>query len=64
MSCTEPARTYLEQLEILKGRGLLVTDEPRALHCLAHQNYYRLSACRSAGRTNRTPTPPSRTRRN
>jgi len=46
MSCTKPARTCLEQLEILKGRGLLVTDGPRALHCLAHQNCYRLSAYR------------------
>ena len=40
------ATTYPEQLEILKSRGLLVPDEEHALHCLAHHNYYRLSAYR------------------
>jgi len=46
MSCNKPAKTYVEQLQILKSRGLLVTDEARALHCLEHHNYYRLSAYR------------------
>lgn len=46
MSCNKPAKTYVEQLQILKNRGLIVADEPRALHCLEHHNYYRLSAYR------------------
>ena len=46
MTCGKPAKTYPEQLEILKSRGLLVPDESRVLHCLAHHNYYRLSAYR------------------
>ena len=46
MSCSKQAKTYPEQLEILKSRGLLVPDEARALHCLEHHNYYRLSAYR------------------
>jgi abortive infection bacteriophage resistance protein len=43
---SKPARTYQEQLDLLKSRGLIVPDEPFALHCLAHLNYYRLSAYR------------------
>lgn len=46
MSCNKPPKTYAEQLAILKGRGLVVGDEARALHCLQHHNYYRLSAYR------------------
>lgn len=46
MSFSKPPKTYAEQLAILKGRGLIVTDEPFALHCLEHYNYYRLSAYR------------------
>lgn len=46
MSCNKPPTTYREQLEILKSRDLLVRDEARALHCLQHHNYYRLSAYR------------------
>lgn len=46
MSCHKKAKTYPEQLQILKDRGLIVADEPRALHCLEHHNYYRLSAYR------------------
>ena len=42
----KPPKTYLEQLKILKGRGLKVLDEVRALHLLEHHNYYRLSAYR------------------
>jgi abortive infection bacteriophage resistance protein len=38
MSCNKPAKTYAEQLAI--------PDEARALHCLEHHNYYRLSAFR------------------
>jgi abortive infection bacteriophage resistance protein len=46
MSCNKPPKTYPEQLQIMKGRGLVVADEVRALHCLKHHNYYRLSAYR------------------
>lgn len=46
MSCHKPAKTYQEQLEILKSRGLEIPDEVRALHYLAHHNYYRLTAYR------------------
>jgi len=46
MSCAKSPKTYQEQLEILKARGLQVADEPFALHCLEHHNYYRLSAYR------------------
>ncbi len=48
MSCNKPPKTYPEQLAILKVRGLVVPDEPRALHCLPHHkriaNTYSLSA--------------------
>ncbi len=43
---SKPAKNYLEQLDLLKARGLVVTDEPAALHCLAHHNYYRVSPYR------------------
>ena len=43
---SKPPETYSAQLQILKDRGLIVPDEPFALHCLAHPNYYRLSAYR------------------
>lgn len=46
MSCCKLPQTYQQQLDILKGRGLQVADEPCALHCLEHHNYYRISAYR------------------
>ncbi|MHB8771404.1 MAG: Abi family protein [Syntrophales bacterium] len=46
MNANKPPRTYPEQLQILKSRGLGVTDESEALHILEHHNYYRLSAYR------------------
>ena len=46
VSCKKPAKTYREQLEILRARGLTIADEPFALHCLEHHNYYHLSAYR------------------
>lgn len=39
----KPARTWLEQLELLESRGLNVPDLERAQHYLAHINYYRLT---------------------
>lgn len=38
--------THKQQLELLKGRGLIIGDEAKALHCLAHYNYYRIVAFR------------------
>jgi abortive infection bacteriophage resistance protein len=46
VSKPKDAKTYLEQLDILKARGLVVDDEAFALHCLEHHNYYRLSPYR------------------
>jgi abortive infection bacteriophage resistance protein len=43
---SKPAKTYQEQLDLLKSRGLIVQNEPFALHCLEHHNYYRLSPYR------------------
>ncbi|MFM2165765.1 MAG: hypothetical protein RIS79_136 [Verrucomicrobiota bacterium] len=43
---SKPAFTYQQQLDQLKSRGLVVSDEPLALHILEHHNYYRLSAYR------------------
>ena len=42
----KPPTTYAQQLALFKARGLAVADEPFALHCLEHHNYYRLSAYR------------------
>jgi abortive infection bacteriophage resistance protein len=46
MSCSKKPKTYEEQLDIFKARGLKIPDEAHALHCLVHHNYYRLSAYR------------------
>jgi len=46
MSCNKPPKTYAEQVEILRARGLVVRDANYAMHWLAHHNYYRLSAYR------------------
>jgi abortive infection bacteriophage resistance protein len=43
---SKPPKLYREQLAILGSRGLQIPDKSFALHCLAHQNYYRLSAYR------------------
>ena len=37
-------KTYEEQLEILKSRGMIVGNDANALHILERTNYYRLSA--------------------
>ena len=46
MPCPKPATTHIEQLRILRTRGLAIPDGAFALHCLEHHNYYRLSAYR------------------
>ena len=43
MPFSKLARTHTEQLSIMKARGLAIADEPFAIHCLTHYNYYRLS---------------------
>jgi abortive infection bacteriophage resistance protein len=43
---SKPPKLYQEQLAIFVSRGLQIPDESFALHCLAHHNYYRLSAYR------------------
>ena len=54
-SFPKPPKSFAEQLQILKDRGLIVSDEPFALNCLAHHNYYRLSAYRQPFETPTTP---------
>lgn len=39
----KPFTTKHQQLKTLKSRGLIVDDEPRALHYLEHIGYYHLS---------------------
>lgn len=57
MSFPKPAKTYPEQIALLRGRGLLIPDERSATHCLKHYNYYRLSAyARSFLKTLEPPT--------
>lgn len=51
----KPPKTYLEQLQILKDRGLAVSNEAHALHLLQHHNYYRLSAYRFPFTTSANP---------
>jgi len=43
---SKPALTYEQQVQLLRSRGLVIADETAARHCLAHHNYYRLSAFR------------------
>jgi abortive infection bacteriophage resistance protein len=44
MPYNRPWKSFAEQLELLKSRGMVVTDEPAALDYLEHVGYYRLSA--------------------
>lgn len=39
----KPYKTIDEQVEILKDRGLIISDEDYAKRCLTQLNYYRLS---------------------
>ena len=43
MDFTKPARTWDEQIELLRSRGLHIPDQVQASHYLAHINYYRLT---------------------
>ena len=40
----KPPTTYAEQVEILRGRGLIIPDTDEAVKILKQVNYYRLSA--------------------
>lgn len=44
MSYNRPWKSFNEQLEVLKARGLIVTDDAAALAYLERVGYYRLSA--------------------
>ncbi|WP_198949519.1 Abi family protein [Halovibrio salipaludis] len=44
MPYDRPWKSFAEQLELLKSRGMVVTDEPAALDYLERVGYYRLSA--------------------
>lgn len=41
---TKPFLTYTQQIELLKKRGLIITDDRKAEAILRRANYYRLSA--------------------
>ncbi len=43
---SKPALDYRDQLDQIKSRGLIIPDEPFALHVLEHHNYYRLASYR------------------
>lgn len=43
MTNHKPWKSYVDQLELLKSRGLLVDDEAKALNYLERIGYYRLS---------------------
>jgi len=51
-------KTYDEQLQILRNRGLEVRDHDFAIHCLLHLNYYRLSAYRLPFLSPKNPSQP------
>jgi abortive infection bacteriophage resistance protein len=40
----KPFKTYAEQIELLKSRGMVIEDEAKATFYLQHLNYYRLAA--------------------
>ena len=54
---TEPF-SHPEQLKLLQ-RGMVVNDKPKALRCLQHTNYFRLSQV-LAGFPQRGPAVPCR----
>jgi len=40
----KPATTYAQQIELLRQRGMVISDAAKAEHCLRHVHYYRLCA--------------------
>ena len=43
VSYTKPYRSIAEQIQLLQGRGMLITDVAKAETCLHRIGYYRLS---------------------
>lgn len=43
MRFSKPPKTIVEQIELLRSRGMRIDDETSAAHYLSHLNYYRLS---------------------
>lgn len=44
MRFSKPPLSFADQRDLLKRRGMAITDEAKALGCLGHLNYYRLRA--------------------
>jgi abortive infection bacteriophage resistance protein len=44
MQYTKPALLISEQITLLEGRGLVVSDKVKAEHYLSNISYYRLRA--------------------
>lgn len=44
MKFTKPATSVIDQLALLRRRGMVIDDEPAARHYLQHISYYRLRA--------------------
>ncbi len=44
MKYTKPPLTFQEQVELLRSRGLIITDDAKTITILQNINYYRLSA--------------------
>ncbi len=42
MQFNKPPKSYQEQVELLKSRGMVITDHAKAAYYLSHLNYYRL----------------------
>lgn len=43
MAQAKQFKTYSEQVDLLRSRGMSITDQARAERLLAQLNYYRLS---------------------
>ena len=44
---TKPAKSFVEQVQLLQSRGMIVDDVQESIFYLQHLNYYRLSAIAS-----------------
>ncbi len=43
MNAIKPFKNYVEQVDLLKSRGMCIEDHDKAIFYLKHYNYYRLS---------------------
>lgn len=41
---TKPAKSFVEQVQLLQSQGMIVNDVQESIFYLQHLNYYRLSA--------------------